>query len=209
MIDKVITGKVVIFEKDKTMEKRDGSGTYVAHILRYEVDFQGQAQDRKTMFFPNSTSPQLFAKLNALQSGEEVKLAVVQKDLPGGRKVNNVVDILAPGEEVEISAPAAGAAPAAQPASNKAYDVSGVIRGNTVTNAVTIASAGGKEVTFESLKSAAKMVLGLHRYLEGKDIMAAIKSKPAAPAPAPVAPAVNTNAIPDEDMGFGDDDSVI
>ena len=84
--------------------------------------------------------------------------------------VKQGLKVLNKGEPKGVTETATGVAKAA----TKTFvdNTLGMIKGNTVTNAVTLAThnAASSEVTLQDLKDAAELVLALHGYLESLDI---------------------------------------
>lgn len=162
------SGTVISVENDIVIQKVNGSGTYTGSRLSYR-DGRGSPRDKTFTSKTLEMNPNVAAALQALKPSEQFTVHYVKSG-----QYSNVVDITKGASSASKTSDAA----ASKTSNDTGYSAAGPIKGNIVSNAVILATAiNGKNTNKEHLESAAELLIGLHAFLESKDILAEIAAR--------------------------------
>lgn len=160
-------GTVIQIKMDTDIPYAQQDGTYKGSKLVYEA-INGETRTKAFTTKTLEINSHVREQLEALNTGDKFAMAT-SKNTKGFVEVHSLTKV------DSFSDIPAGPQPASGKTSftRKGFvdNTIGMIKGNTVTNAVTLATAKyGKGVTFEHLVESALAVLKLHGVLESLDI---------------------------------------
>lgn len=178
------TVTLTTIERDIQIPKRTG-GSYPGTRLGYR-GFNGEPKDQCFHSKSLEINQALAADVAGLTAGMEVTF-VYAKNEKGFNDFKAIKQGRVAATEGGITPVAAASTGYSRPASND-Y-TTGAIKGNTVTNAIHLATALYGKPTQAQLSAAADMVLELHAYVESTDVLSVIANYKAAITTAEVAPA--------------------
>ncbi len=142
-------------------EKKDGSGSYKVHIVKAEVN--GNEKDY-SIFANSNLGKQVFSALKGVKSG-----AILQIETEQNGKFENVTSITNAGGLSSSAEACSVNTSKYEPRKNDDY-VKGVIKGNSVTNGVTLAIARfGKDVTQDQILDCAREIMEVHEALDAPE----------------------------------------
>jgi hypothetical protein len=132
-------------------------GSYKGTILQYSM--AGKIMSKNFAATLLSKNPELAEGLKKIQGGDKVKMVLVKKgDFTNVQSIEKVAADYVASRQPSISSSGKGG-----------YDVSGQIKGNSITNAVHLAIASG-DTSEDGIYKEALKVLAVHARLEGVDI---------------------------------------
>jgi len=159
-----INATVVDIDFNSEVKSRDGSKSF--KVVKFAYSAFGKENVKNIFQAALAKNQDLANDLKELKQGDKVDIEVQKND----KGFNDIIRIKKGGDARFV--------PTTSKAGKNDDYVKGAIKGNTVSNAVLLAThnRAGFQVSFEDLVEAADMVLKLHGHLEAMDIDTKMKA---------------------------------